>query len=160
MNVERRIDLSNIDLDAAATAIAGRGPAWAAAGLMPDPLTWTDNDDAWPVVLLTDRAKVARPRSLGLRVNGASGSEAIFVVYAGGWADLIIGAPDQAEITQEYVELESANEIGALLDRLTAQMTAERNPPPFLAVSTRDSSGRPDHNRRDRSSRDHDDCPS
>lgn len=125
--MERRIDLSNLDLDVAADAISVRQSDWAASGLTPLPVTWVDNDDAWPRPLKTDRRDVVRPMSVGLRIR-VGRSELEIVLYAGGWADVGIlrwdgDDPASARIIENYVELESAEEFGPLLDESVGQLT-------------------------------------
>ena len=131
---ERRVDLSNIDLDAVATLIQFRQRHWRALGLTAGELTWTDNIDAWPVPLLHDRSAVGRPRSVGVRVSAARDAEAEFVVHAGGWADAIWIAPDLEQPTSEYVELGGAQKCGPLLDRVAARLTMVEVPVESLTV--------------------------
>jgi hypothetical protein len=102
--MERRIDLSNLDLDEATSATAARRSGWLARGLRVHPLTWMDNDAPWPRPLLTERSAVNRPMSLGLRLEGEAGAEAEFMVYAGGWVDVGLVAPGGDQVVQEYVE--------------------------------------------------------
>jgi len=124
--VERRIDLSNIDLDMAAGAIAAREPGWVAAGLSVDTPTWMDNDVAWPAPVVTTRADVLRPRSLGLHVRRGDDMEAEIVLYAGGWVDTAwVNFRSGAEPVQEYVEVDSADQFGPLLDRIVANLLAD-----------------------------------
>ncbi|MGW7328509.1 hypothetical protein ACWGIU_07850 [Streptomyces sp. NPDC054840] len=59
-----------IDLDQAAAEIAARLPAWTSAGLSPRPITWRDEAALWPQRLETDRALVADPYSIGVRILG------------------------------------------------------------------------------------------
>ncbi|MBW3575917.1 MAG: hypothetical protein KY450_13950, partial [Actinobacteria bacterium] len=81
--MERRIDISNIDLDRVAEEITERRAGWTAAGLSVGPITWMDNDGAWPRPVVTDRSGVERPMSLGVRIErGAAAAEAELVVYA------------------------------------------------------------------------------
>jgi hypothetical protein len=116
--MERRIDLSNLDLDEAASAIVARRSGWLARGLRVHPVTWMDNDASWPRPLLTERSEVNRPMSLGLRLEGEAGAQAEFVVYAGGWVDVGFVEPGGDHVEQEYVELEAGGELGAQLDRV------------------------------------------
>ncbi|MGI8647603.1 MAG: hypothetical protein DLM55_00820 [Acidimicrobiales bacterium] len=120
--MERRIDVSNLDLDRAASIIAARRSGWYAVGLTADMLTWMDNDAEWPAPLLTDRSQIQRPMSLGLRISGDAG-EAEFVLYAGGWADTGYAPPGSDELTSEYFELDNAEEFGAVLDRVIGCLT-------------------------------------
>ncbi|WP_410676903.1 hypothetical protein [Amycolatopsis sp. cmx-4-68] len=115
--VERRIDLSNLDLDRAAEMVVARCVGWRECGLMATELTWVDNDVSWPAPLLRDRGQASRPMSLGVRVYGHAG-EAEFVLYAGGWADVIVIHPGIDEPASEYVELDDVEEFGSVLDRV------------------------------------------
>lgn len=115
--VERRIDLSNLDLDRAAVMVAARCAGWSELGLVADELTWMDNDVSWPAPILRDRGQARRPMSLGVRVHGDAG-EAEFVLYAGGWADVAVIHPSIDEPTAEYVELDDVEEFGPVLDRV------------------------------------------
>jgi hypothetical protein len=97
--VERRIDLSNLDLDRVEAAVSERRSAWSASGISDRPVTWTDNDTAWPVPITTRRSDVRRHRSLGIRIAQGQG-EAEVIVYAGGWADVAVAPSDGGEIVQ------------------------------------------------------------
>jgi hypothetical protein len=78
-----------IDLDQAAAEIAARLSAWIASGLHSSPITWRDEAARWPQRLETDRALVADPDAIGVRVLGAGEwAELHLVLYRGGWADL------------------------------------------------------------------------
>ncbi|GIM98154.1 hypothetical protein [Paractinoplanes toevensis] len=129
--MERRIDLSNLDLDRAAVLIAERVPVWSAWGLTVRPPTWMDNDVEWPAPLHEDRRETRRPMSVGLAIEGRTEFVfAQFVLYAGGWADadyLPAGAEDPV---CEYVEMEDAEELGPLLDRVVAQLRSSDDSPP------------------------------
>ncbi|MFD9271693.1 hypothetical protein ACFWB1_38990 [Streptomyces goshikiensis] len=57
-----------IDLDQAAAEITARLPAWTASGLSPKPITWREETLLWPQRLETDRALVADPDSIGVRI--------------------------------------------------------------------------------------------
>ena len=120
--VERRIDLSNLDLDRAAAMVVARRASWLALGLAVDGLTWMDNNVQWPAPLVKDRSQVRRPRSLGLRVYGQAG-EAEFVLYAGGWVD-VDAVHGMEEPVSEYVELDEVEAFGSVLDRVIASLVA------------------------------------
>jgi hypothetical protein len=120
--MERRIDLSNLDLDRAAVLIAERVPGWSAWGLTVHPPTWMDNEAEWPQPLLLDRSEIQRPRSVGLLVEGRGDLVfAQFVLYAGGWADAD-HSPDGEDIVCEYVELDDVEEFGPVLDRVVVRL--------------------------------------
>ena len=126
MGIERRIDLSNLDLDRAAATIAARRDGWVELGLTVHPITWMDNEAKWPRPLPTERSQVRRPMSLGLHVEGSGAAEAEVVLYAGGWADVAVVASSSTEPHQEYVELDDADEFGELLDRMVSRMVRAR----------------------------------
>jgi hypothetical protein len=121
---ERRIDVPILDLDQVAAIVADRRARWATAhGLVADPVTWVDADAQWPRPLLTDWSQVASPMSVGVRVHGDE-CEAEIVVYAGGWADADyarLGVDDAA--ISEYVELDDADAVQALLDRVIGHLS-------------------------------------
>jgi hypothetical protein len=121
--MERRVDLSNLDLDRAATLIAERGPRWQARGLTVHAPTWMDNDVEWPAPLLTNRADARRPMSVGVRISREEPyAEAVFVLYAGGWADVDYVAAGSNDMASEYVKFDDAEQFGPLLDRIVAQL--------------------------------------
>ncbi|MFJ3883200.1 hypothetical protein ACIPW5_37865 [Streptomyces sp. NPDC090077] len=104
-----------IDLDQAAAMITARIPAWTASGLIPRPITWRDEASPWPPRLETDRALVADPDSIGVRVLGADGwTELHLVLFRGGWADLDALTDD--EVTTECPQIATPEEFSSLLD--------------------------------------------
>jgi hypothetical protein len=122
--VERRVDLSNLDLDRAASMIAERRAGWLGLGLTPHASTWVDNDAGWPAPLLTDRSQARRPMSVGVRVSREDPyAEAVFVLYAGGWADVDYVAAGYDAVVTEHVELDDVEQFGAILDRVVAQLS-------------------------------------
>jgi hypothetical protein len=120
--VERRVDLSNVDLDAAATAIAQREASWRTRGFSIAAMTWTNNEDDWPRPVRTDRARVRRPMSLRLELRRADGAEVEFEFYAGGWADVGTYDPTSGTVWQNSIELESSDNFGPLLDEVVAHL--------------------------------------
>jgi hypothetical protein len=86
-----------------------------------------DMDEGWPRPLVTERSEVRTPMSLGLRLEGAERAEAEIVLYAGGWADVLVAASgsEPEQVSQEYVELEAADEFGKLLDRVVTRMVGQ-----------------------------------
>ncbi|MCW2926654.1 MAG: hypothetical protein JWM86_622, partial [Thermoleophilia bacterium] len=120
--IERRIDLTNIDLDDIATAVDARRPAWAEAGISVRPVTWVDHDAEWPAPLSTDRASITAPRSIGFFLDGPGSAETEFVVYAAGWADTDFVTELDGPVSSGYVELYTADEFVAVMDRIVAQV--------------------------------------
>lgn len=49
--------------------------------------TWRDARTEWPQSIVTDRAVVTDPESLGLTFDAGDGPEARLVLWTGGWAD-------------------------------------------------------------------------
>lgn len=124
--MERRIDLSNLDLDVAARAVSCRADRWRSVGLTVGELTWMDNEVGWPRPL-TGRDAAARPMSVGIRVRRSDGAEGEFVLYAGGWADFGVLLPgEDPEVIESYVEIDSADEFGSIVDRHFARLVDNR----------------------------------
>ncbi|MFE7268375.1 hypothetical protein ACFU9B_41400 [Streptomyces sp. NPDC057592] len=104
-----------IDLDDAAAEITARLSVWSASGLSPRPITWRDEAAPWPQQLETDRAVVADPESIGVRILGVDGwTELHLVLYRGGWADLDVLTDDEA--TSECPRITTPEEFGNLLN--------------------------------------------
>lgn len=110
--------MAEIDLDVAAGLIVALRPEFEARGLTIAPPTWMDLDAPWPPPLETDRARIARPRSLGVRLGGPEDAEGLIVLYAGGWADADYLFPGGDVVTSEYVELDDAAGFGVLFRRV------------------------------------------
>ncbi|MET9465417.1 hypothetical protein ABZY44_11465 [Streptomyces sp. NPDC006544] len=103
-----------IDLDQAAAEITARLLAWTASGLSPRPITWRDEAALWPQRLETDRALVADPDSIGVRILGTDGwTELHLVLYRGGWADRDALTD---EVTTECPQITTPEEFGSFLD--------------------------------------------
>jgi hypothetical protein len=108
-----------LDLDLAAAEITQRQPAWVSLGLTVGPVTWRDEADVWPHILQTDRARVADPDSVGVRIQGIDNSEVEIVLFRGGWADLnAVKGPITADtqVVTECPKPVSPEEFGLLLD--------------------------------------------
>lgn len=108
-----------IDLDLAAAEIARRQPGWTSRGLLVGPVTWRDEAAAWPRALQTDRALVADPDSVGVRINGLESSDVELTLFRGGWADLVAAKGPVTRHTQVVCEcagVASPQEFGVLLD--------------------------------------------
>lgn len=109
-----------IDLDSAATEITARLPAWSASGLTPCPTTWMDGLAPWPQRLETDRALIADPYSIGLRIQGTDEwAELQLVLYRGGWADLDALTGD--DLVVECPRISTPAEFGRFLDFTVAR---------------------------------------
>ena len=105
-----------VDLDEAAAAVAARRPAWQAAGLVTEPVTWRDGAAPWPQQLKTERSQVNDPDSIGIHLHGLNEAELLVVLYRGGWADIdyIVDADDAGVIPAPTVV--SAQAFACLLD--------------------------------------------
>lgn len=73
-----------INLDHAADEISRRRGVWQAEGLDVGPVTWRDEAAKWPRQLEMDRANVADPDSVGVKISGP-GAELEVVLFRGGW---------------------------------------------------------------------------
>lgn len=111
--MERVVDL---DEAAAAAAVADRRPAWQAAGLAVEPVTWRDETAPWSQQLKTERSQVHIPDSVGIHLHGPNETELLVVLYRGGWADIdyMVDADDAGVIPNSTVV--SAQAFASLLD--------------------------------------------
>jgi hypothetical protein len=79
-----------LDLDAVAEMLEAQRQRLIAAAFSVAPLTWRDASESWPWTLKTDRATVADPDSVGLRLE-TTDQFAEVVIFRGGWADACWG---------------------------------------------------------------------
>lgn len=114
--MERRVDLSNVDLDHVAALIRSRSRSLMEDEIVVEPLLWMDNDDEWPRRLVREREVVKRPMSVGMRLSRRDRAAAEVIVYAGGWADGSAATKD--EQMTEYVEVDKPSDVAPLLDRV------------------------------------------
>jgi hypothetical protein len=77
-----------LDLDQQARELTGLLPGWADLGITAGQLAWRDALAAWPQPIVTDRAAVAEPESVGVTLTAANANEARLVIWRGGWADV------------------------------------------------------------------------
>ncbi|MPY30069.1 hypothetical protein FNH09_01620 [Streptomyces adustus] len=106
-----------VDLDEAASAVADRQPAWQAAGLLAEPVTWRDEAAApWPQQLTAERSQINDPDSVGIHLRSLNEAELLVVLYRGGWADIdyIVDADDAGVIPSPKVT--SVQAFASLLD--------------------------------------------
>ncbi|CAL9328666.1 hypothetical protein SUDANB1_00021 [Streptomyces sp. enrichment culture] len=105
-----------VDLDEAAAAVADRRPAWQAAGLFAEPVTWRDGAAPWPQQFKTERSQVNDPDSVGIHLHSPNEAELLVVLYRGGWAgiDYIVDVGDAGVIPAPTVV--SAQALACLLD--------------------------------------------
>ena len=70
--------------------------------------TWRDAAAAWPQAIVTDRASVTHPESLGMTLDAGDGAEALLVLWTGGWADLEATIDGELVLeTPEFVDVQS-----------------------------------------------------
>jgi hypothetical protein len=110
-----------IDLDAVAEELGQRRADWVGAGFKVGDFTWRDAAAKWPQPLVTDRALVADPESLGLTLRDGR-QEAELVLWTGGWAGLValIGGKSVAE-TPEFADVSARV---AVADELFARLSS------------------------------------
>jgi hypothetical protein len=77
-----------VDLDLVVAELQARRSGWESRGLDVGDFTWRDGQAAWPQPIVTDRALVAEPESLGMTMEAAPDRLAELVLWCGGWADL------------------------------------------------------------------------
>ena len=75
-----------VDLDDLASKLAPHLSRWETVATVSG-LTWRDEKASWPQPIVTDRAAVQVPESLGLTVSNGPDDALQVVVWTGGWAD-------------------------------------------------------------------------
>ncbi len=105
-----------VDLHEAVAAVADRRPAWQAAGLVAEPVTWRDGAAPWPRQGKTERSQVHGPDSVGIHLHGLNEVELLVVLHRGGWADIdcFVDAGDAGVVPAPSVV--SAQAFACLLD--------------------------------------------
>jgi hypothetical protein len=96
-----------VDLDSVLVELRHRLREWGRLGLVVGEFTWRDAAAEWPQAIVTDRASVADPESLGMTFDAGSGAEARLVLWTGGWADFeavingkhIVDVPDFVDVS-------------------------------------------------------------
>jgi hypothetical protein len=111
----------SLDLDQAEAEIRQRWFVWTAAGLTVHPVTWIDQDDAWPAQRV-GRSDVTAPRSMGLHVSRPSAHVDI-VLQRDGWAEVAVLRPGADAVIQATAQIESVAAFGALVDRAIELIT-------------------------------------
>ena len=94
-----------IDLDELARRLTRLRPEWERSAEV-GPFTWRDEQAPWPQPIVTDRAIVKVPESLGVRLTSGE-DEAEIVVWTGGWAD--IGFLFDEDVTDLYAEFQDVD---------------------------------------------------
>jgi hypothetical protein len=111
-----------LDLDQVARELTGLQPGWAEHGITAGQLTWRDAGATWPKPIVTSRATVAEPESVGMTLTAANGNEAILVLWRGGWADvdLLLGR----HVLSRAPDLQDVAGCVALAESIAEQLTA------------------------------------
>jgi hypothetical protein len=105
-----------VDLDAVVAILDARRAGWKSRGLQVGAFTWRDAQALWPKPIVTDRALVADPESLGMKMDAPAGRFAELVLWCGGWADLDYVIDDQ--IQSEVPRFRDVAECAAVAERL------------------------------------------
>lgn len=115
-----------IDLDELARRFDRLRPEWERTARV-GPFTWRDEQAAWPQPIVSDRATVKTPESLGIRLHQDE-DEAEIVVWAVGWADIILAIDGEA--TSLYAEFRDVDGAYAAVARNVEDFLAEQRTQP------------------------------
>ena len=120
-----------VDLDAVAAELQARRPGWESRGLKVGAFTWRDAQAPWPQPIVTDRALVADPESLGMTMDASPGHYAELVLWCGGWADLglLIDGQILAEVPHYRNPAECIGVAERLADRLLSSAQQPQDQP-------------------------------
>lgn len=77
-----------VDLDLVAAELQAPRAEWESHALEVGAFTWRDGQAPWPQPIVTERALVTDPESLGMTMNAGPDLSAQLVLWCGGWADL------------------------------------------------------------------------
>lgn len=88
--------------------------------------TWRDAAAQWPQSIVTDRASVIDPESLGMTFNAGERAEALLVLWTGGWADLEAAIDGQLVLeAPQFADVQSCVAVAdALVERLLGSATS------------------------------------
>lgn len=111
-----------LDPDQVARELTGLRPGWAEHGITAGQLTWRDARATWPQPIVTDRAAVADPESVGMILTAANGNEAILVLWRGGWAD--VDLLPGGHVISRAPDLHDVAGCVALAESIAAQLAA------------------------------------
>jgi hypothetical protein len=114
-----------VDLDALALRLLPDLDRWRQSASV-GPLTWRDEEAAWPQPIVSDRSAVRVPESLGVQLSRGD-DEFEFIVWTGGWADvgsLVGGVPEMT--APRFVDERAAHALITALVEDFLQTGAER----------------------------------
>jgi hypothetical protein len=114
-----------VDLDAVLTELLKRREAWQEAGIVAGPVTWRDASAEWPQPIVSDRALVKDPESLGLILR-AGDDDAELVLWRGGWADL--GATIGGAVFLDVPQFSDLRSCLAIIDDLVSKLRGVARP--------------------------------
>jgi hypothetical protein len=106
--------------------LRARRAGWEGRGPQAGAFTWRDAEASWPQPIVTDRALVADPESLGMTVDAAPGRYAELVLWCGGWADL--GCLIDGQILTEAPHYRDTAECVAVAERLADRLLSGTQP--------------------------------
>jgi hypothetical protein len=115
-----------VDLDAVAAELRARRAGWEGLGLQVSTFTWRDAQAPWPQPIVTDRALVTDPESLGMTMEAAPGRYAELVFWCGGWADL--GCLIDGQVLSEAPEYRDTAECVAVAEDLANRLLSGGQP--------------------------------
>ena len=95
-------------------------------GLKVGAFTWRDAQAPWPQPIVTDRALVADPESLGMTMDASPGHYAELVLWCGGWADL--GLLIDGQILAEVPHYRNPAECIGVAERLADRLLSSAQP--------------------------------
>jgi hypothetical protein len=113
-----------VDLDLVVAELQARRVEWESRGLEVGAFTWRDAQAPWPQPIVTDRALVTDPESLGMTMDATPDRFARLVLWCGGWADLdyVIGGEDQ--LMSEAPKYQHVTECVAIAENLANLLLA------------------------------------
>jgi len=97
-----------VDLDELVARLSGLVRDWRRVARF-EAFTWRDALAGWPQPIVTDRAEVQVPESVGIRLCVEPDDEAEIVVWAGGWADIgLLVDGEVVDLCPEFRDVDGA----------------------------------------------------
>ena len=113
-----------VDLDLVVAELQARRAGWESRGLDVGAFTWRDAQADWPQPIVTDRARVAEPESLGMIMEASPDRLAQLVLWRGGWADL--DCLIDSELRSDTPKYQNVAECVTIAEDLAGQLLAGR----------------------------------